>query len=170
MQGDPSLTEIEKARLTVVAPYNLDAWDGYSAEREKLYATLKKVNKKVVVLAGDTHNAWTSDLHSQTGEHIGLELATSSVSSPGLEQYLNIPLAQLQQFEWAFTTLINELNYCNLNQRGYLTVNFTAQQMQANWVFVSSIKEQQYTVDHDRSYYILVDTVLSDIKDTQKIA
>lgn len=170
LQGDPSLTEIEKARLTVVAPYNLDAWDGYSAEREKLYATLKKVNKKVVVLAGDTHNAWTSDLHSQTGEHIGLELATSSVSSPGLEQYLNIPLAQLQQFEWAFTTLINELNYCNLNQRGYLTVNFTAQQMQANWVFVSSIKEQQYTVDHDRSYYILVDTVLSDIKDTQKIA
>ena len=170
LQGDPSLTEIEKARLTLVAPYNLDAWDGYAAEREMLYATLKKVDKKVVVLAGDTHNAWASDLYNQNGAHVGLELATSSVSSPGLEKYLNIPLAQLQQFELAFKTLIDELNYCNLNQRGYLTVHFTAQQMQANWVFVSTIKDRQYTVDHDRAYQVLVDSTLNDIKAEPKIA
>lgn len=170
LQGDPSLTEIEKARLTLVAPYNLDAWDGYAAEREALYATLRKVDKKVVVLAGDTHNAWASDLYNQSGAHVGLELATSSVSSPGLEKYLNIPLAQLQQFELAFRTLIDELNYCNLNQRGYLTVHFTAQQMQANWVFVSTIKDRQYTVDHDRAYQVLVDSMLNDIKAEPKIA
>ena len=170
LQGDPSLTEIEKARLTLVAPYNLDAWDGYAAEREMLYAILRKVDKKVVVLAGDTHNAWASDLYNQSGAHVGLELATSSVSSPGLEKYLNIPLAQLQQFELAFTTLIDELNYCNLNQRGYLTVHFTAQQMQANWVFVNTIKDRQYTVDHDRAYQVLVDSTLNDIKAEPKIA
>ena len=170
LQGDPSLTEIEKARLTLLAPYNLDAWDGYAAEREALYATLRKVDKKVVVLAGDTHNAWASDLYNQSGAHVGLELATSSVSSPGLEKYLNIPLAQLQQFELAFRTLIDELNYCNLNQRGYLTVHFTAQQMQANWVFVNTIKDRQYTVDHDRSYQVLVDSMLNDIKAEPKIA
>ena len=170
LQGDPSLTEIEKARLTLVAPYNLDAWDGYAAEREMLYATLRKVDKKVVVLAGDTHNAWASDLYNQSGAHVGLELATSSVSSPGLEKYLNIPLAQLQQFELAFRTLIDELNYCNLNQRGYLTVHFTAQQMQANWVFVNTIKDRQYTVDHDRSYQVLVDSTLNNIKAEPKIA
>ena len=170
LQGDPSLTEIEKARLTLVAPYNLDAWDSYAAEREALYATLRKVDKKVVVLAGDTHNAWASDLYNQSGAHVGLELATSSVSSPGLEKYLNIPLAQLQQFELAFRTLIDELNYCNLNQRGYLTVHFTVQQMQANWVFVNTIKDRQYTVDHDRSYQILVDSTLNNIKAEPKIA
>ncbi|OTG69228.1 alkaline phosphatase [Acinetobacter sp. ANC 4470] len=170
LQGDPSLTEIEKSRLTLVAPYNLDAWDGYAAERETLYATLRKVDKKVVVLAGDTHNAWASDLHNQSGEHVGLELATSSVSSPGMEKYLNIPLVQLQQFELAFRTLIDELNYCNLNQRGYLTVHFTAQQMQANWVFVNTIKDRQYIVDHDRSYQVLVDRTLNDINVEQKIA
>ena len=170
LQGDPSLTEIEKARLTLLAPYNLDAWDGYAAERETLYATLRKVDKKVVVLAGDTHNAWASDLYNQSGAHVGLELATSSVSSPGLEKYLNIPLAQLQQFELAFRTLIDELNYCNLNQRGYLTVHFTAQQMQANWVFVNTIKDRQYTVDHDRAYQVLVDSTLNDIKAEPKIA
>ena len=153
-----------------MAPYNLDAWDGYAAEREMLYAILRKVDKKVVVLAGDTHNAWASDLYNQSGAHVGLELATSSVSSPGLEKYLNIPLAQLQQFELAFRTLIDELNYCNLNQRGYLTVHFTAQQMQANWVFVNTIKDRQYTVDHDRAYQVWVDSMLNDIKAEPKIA
>lgn len=44
--NDPTLTEMEKARLTMVAPYNLDTWDGYAAEREILYATLKKMNKR----------------------------------------------------------------------------------------------------------------------------
>ena len=149
-KGDPTLTATEKARITTVAPYNLDAWDGYYAEREILYGTLKTLNKKVVVLAGDTHNAWASNLHTQTGDFVGVELATSSVSSPGMEKYLNIPLAQLQQFEFAFTTLIDELNYTNLNQRGYLKVGFTAQQVQADWIFVDSIKEKTYTIDANR--------------------
>ncbi|WP_288454181.1 alkaline phosphatase D family protein [uncultured Acinetobacter sp.] len=168
--GDPSLTATEKARVTTVAPYNLDAWDGYYAEREILYGTLKALNKKVVVLAGDTHNAWSADLHTQTGDFVGVELATSSVSSPGMEKYLSIPLAQLQQFEMAFTTLIDELNYTNLNQRGYLKVSFTAQQVQADWIFVSTIKENTYTVDATRGHQVVLNNNLIDVKSIQKSA
>ncbi|KAF5304986.1 hypothetical protein FQR65_LT18808 [Abscondita terminalis] len=152
--GDPSLTATEKARVTTVAPYNLDAWDGYYAEREILYGTLKALNKKVVVLAGDTHNAWSADLHTQTG----------------MEKYLSIPLAQLQQFEMAFTTLIDELNYTNLNQRGYLKVSFTAQQVQADWIFVSTIKENTYTVDATRGHQVVLNNNLIDVKSIQKSA
>ncbi|WP_423854172.1 alkaline phosphatase D family protein [Acinetobacter guillouiae] len=168
--GDPTLTAAEKARVTTVAPYNLDAWDGYYAEREILYGTLKTLNKKVVVLAGDTHNAWSADLHTQAGDFVGVELATSSVSSPGMEKYLSIPLAQLQQFEMAFTTLIDELNYTNLNQRGYLKVSFTAQQVQADWVFVNSIKEKTYTVDTARAHQVVLNNNLVDVKTVQKSA
>lgn len=169
-KGDPTLTATEKARITTVAPYNLDAWDGYYAEREILYSTLKTLNKKVVVLAGDTHNAWASNLHTQTGDFIGVELATSSVSSPGMEKYLNIPLAQLQQFEFAFTTLIDELNYTNLNQRGYLKVGFTAQQVQADWIFVDSIKEKTYTIDANRKHQVILNNALQDVSTVQKSA
>lgn len=169
-KGDPTLTATEKARITTVAPYNLDAWDGYYAEREILYGTLKTLNKKVVVLAGDTHNAWASNLHTQTGDFVGVELATSSVSSPGMEKYLNIPLAQLQQFEFAFTTLIDELNYTNLNQRGYLKVGFTAQQVQADWIFVDSIKEKTYTIDANRKHQVILNNVLQDVSTVQKSA
>ena len=168
--GDPTLTAAEKARVTTVAPYNLDAWDGYYVEREILYGTLKALNKKVVVLAGDTHNAWSADLHTQTGDFVGVELATSSVSSPGMEKYLSIPLAQLQQFEMAFTTLIDELNYTNLNQRGYLKVSFTAQQVQADWIFVNNIKEKTYSVDTARAHQVVLNNNLVDVKTIQKSA
>ncbi|MFW2172039.1 alkaline phosphatase D family protein [Acinetobacter guillouiae] len=170
LQSDPTLTAIEKARLTTVAPYNLDAWDGYYVEREILYNTLKALNKKVVVLAGDTHNAWSSELYSQAGDFVGVELATSSVSSPGIEKYLNIPVEQLQQFEMAFTTLIDELDYTNLNQRGYLNVSFTATQVQADWIYVNTIKEPQYTVDTKRGHQVVLNNQLVNTRSIKKTA
>ncbi|MBN6517637.1 alkaline phosphatase D family protein [Acinetobacter pittii] len=169
-QGDPTLTVQEKARVTTLVPYNLDAWDGYYAEREFLYTKLAEFNKKIIVLAGDTHNAWASYLYSQKGEYVGVELATSSVSSPGLEKYLSIPLAQLQQFEFAFTTLIDELAYCNLNQRGYLMVTLDDKQVQSDWIFVDSIKNAEYKVDSSRSYQLVLDANLTPEKDKQKTA
>ena len=169
-QGDPSLTSQEKARILTVAPYNLDAWDGYFVEREILYGTLAQLNKKVVVLAGDTHNAWSSNLYSKDGAFVGVELATSSVSSPGLEKYLNIPLAQLQQFEFAFTTLIDELNYCNLNQRGYLMVQFDETQVQSQWIYVDSIKKSEYVIDKSRGYQLSLDKNLLPVKTAQQVA
>lgn len=169
-QGDPTLTAQEKARVTTVVPYNLDAWDGYYAERETVYENLASLNKKVIVLAGDTHNAWASYLYSQKGQYVGVELATSSVSSPGLEKYLSIPMAQLQQFEFAFTTLIDELAYCNLNQRGYLLVTLDQAQVQSNWIFVDSIKNAEYKVDTSRQYQLVLDMNLTPEKDKQKTA
>ncbi|AZN64828.1 alkaline phosphatase [Acinetobacter johnsonii] len=168
--GDPTVTPEEKARLAVTAPYNLDAWDGYFAEREILYGTLAQLKKKVVVLAGDTHNAWASDLHDLTGQFVGVELATSSVSSPGMEKYLSIPIQQLKEFESAFTTLIDELSYCNLNQRGYLKVHFTAEQVQADWIFVDTIKNKEYIVDETRSHQVILDPTLLPISSLKQTA
>ncbi|ATZ66780.1 alkaline phosphatase D family protein [Acinetobacter haemolyticus] len=169
-QGDPTLTLQEKARVLTVAPYNLDAWDGYFAEREMLYGTLAQLKKKIVVLAGDTHNAWSSNLYSQDGAFVGVELATSSVSSPGMEKYLNIPTDQLQQFEFAFTTLIDELNYCNLNQRGYLMVEFDEAKVHSEWIFVDSIKKSEYQVDTARHYQLDLDLDLLPIAANKNVA
>jgi alkaline phosphatase D len=169
-QGDPTLTAQEKTRVTTVVPYNLDAWDGYYAERETVYENLASLNKKVIVLAGDTHNAWASYLYSQKGQYVGVELATSSVSSPGLEKYLSIPIAQLQQFEFAFTTLIDELAYCNLNQRGYLLVTLDQAQVQSDWIFVDSIKNAEYKIDTSRQYQLVLDMNLTPEKVKQKTA
>ncbi|MEO0890863.1 MAG: alkaline phosphatase D family protein, partial [Pseudomonadota bacterium] len=70
---------------TVKLPYNLDAWDGYYVERERVYEIAKASSGNFVCLAGDTHNAWTSELKDVSNNPVGVEFATSSVSSPGLE-------------------------------------------------------------------------------------
>lgn len=140
-QGDPTLTQEEIARVQTVIPYNLDAWDGYFAEREEVLATFK--GKKVVVLAGDTHNAWQSDLKTATGEKVGDELATSSVSSPGFESFVGADGAQ--QLGGALEFLIDDLNFTNLVDRGFMKLTVTAASVKTDWTYVSSVTEKTYT-------------------------
>jgi alkaline phosphatase D len=127
-------------------PYNLDAWDGYNYERELIFNTVKQQSSKLVVLAGDTHNAWASDLKSIDGTHIGVEFATSSVSSPGLESYLGIAPEDIVATESSFVGLIENLHYLNMSDRGYLIVTFEENKVQADWVYVSDIKSKEYTL------------------------
>lgn len=153
-QGDGSLTAKDKQRVESVVAYNLDAWDGYPYERELIYQTAQQQNKQLVVLAGDTHNAWASKLHDQQGKQVGIELATASVSSPGIETYLKLNTAQVEHLASVLPQLITELDYCNLHQRGYLLVDFTSEQVVASWYAVSSIlsKDYQASLIHSATY------------------
>lgn len=169
--NDPTLTAVDKARLYAVAPYNLDAWDGYAYEREVVYGTLQQLGKKAVVLAGDTHNAWAATLHThETNHEVGLEFATSSVSSPGIEYYLNVPAAEMVELENAFQELIDELDYCNLNQRGYLTVTFDRAQVVADWKFIDTVKAREYKLDDTRGHQQKYGVDLKPIIDVAKTA
>ena len=124
-------------------PYNLDAWDGYAYEREVLFGTVAALNKNMVCLAGDTHNAWANNLEALDGTPVGVEFATPGVSSPGLESYLaedpNVVAAGVTQ-------LIEPLKFANTQDRGFMTVELTHEKVQSEWVFVSSVKSADYTV------------------------
>jgi alkaline phosphatase D len=143
-RGDSSLSAEDKKRIESVVAYNLDAWDGYPYERELIYQTAQQQNKQLVVLAGDTHNAWASTLHDQQGNKVGIELATPSVSSPGIETYLKLDTAQVEHLADVLPQLINELEYCNLHQRGYLLVEFTTEKAVAQWYAVNTILSTSY--------------------------
>ena len=142
--GDRSLSAEDKKRIESVLAYNLDAWDGYPFERELIYKTALQQNKQLVVLAGDTHNAWASTLCDQQGKKVGIELATPSVSSPGIETYLQLNTAQVEQLADVLPQLIDELDYCNLHQRGFLLVAFRKEHIDAQWFFVDDITNKQY--------------------------
>jgi alkaline phosphatase D len=153
------LTPDNMALLQLPAiPYNLDAWDGYAYERELLFNTIKQQASKLVVLAGDTHNAWANDLKSIDGTQIGVEFATSSVSSPGLESYLGVAADDIVTTEAGLVGLIENLTYLNMSDRGYLLVTFEESKAQAEWVFVSDIKSKEYTLlPRDRKLQVLAE-------------
>jgi len=151
---DPTVTPEEEARLTTTAPYNLDSWDGYFIEREQILKRAALIGKNVISLAGDTHNAWASDLryvaNTATGalseRSVGAEFATSSISSPGFDEYLSLSPAEKGGFEGAITALVDDLQYFDSSQRGYMEVVFTPTSATAEWKFVSTIQTKEYEV------------------------
>ncbi|HCG7913578.1 TPA: alkaline phosphatase D family protein [Vibrio parahaemolyticus] len=127
-------------------PYNLDAWDGYYVEREKVYQLAKASSGNFVCLAGDTHNAWASELKDVSNNPIGVEFATSSVSSPGLEEYLALDPVAIAQMEYTLPHLVSGLQWADIKQRGFMRVTFTADAAQSTWYLVSTIKDKKYQV------------------------
>jgi len=139
------LTAIESALLSQPKlGYNLDAWDGYPAAREIVLATAAQLKKRLLVLAGDTHNAWHSDLTLMSGQKVGEEFATSSVSSPGLEAYLSLPPAQVKAI---FEGVVKDLKWMDSSRRGYLKLTVNANQVQGEWFFIDTITSKSYKVD-----------------------
>jgi len=151
LSGDTTVTAEEQSRVSIRLPYNLDAWDGYMAERELVFATAKSLDKNLVVLAGDTHNAWASDLKDIEGNQIGVEFATTSVTSPGLEEYFSITSTQQAiQVESVLGLLIDDLQYANLNNRGFMTVIFTPEEAVSEWHFIDNYHSESYALLDDR--------------------
>ena len=144
-QSNPgALTPAELAVLQAPSiPYNLDAWDGYQAARETVLGMARALDKNLVVLAGDTHNAWASDLRDLAGNAVGVEFATSSVSSPGFEQYLaSVPPQQLAPM---LVQLIETLRYCDTSRRGYMRVVASPEQCRAEWIYVDTVTRRTFT-------------------------
>jgi alkaline phosphatase D len=55
--------------------------------RETVLGFARDLNKNLISLAGDTHNAWANNLADAQGVAVGVEFATASVTSPGLETF-----------------------------------------------------------------------------------
>ncbi|MDP5143377.1 alkaline phosphatase D family protein [Rheinheimera baltica] len=172
--GDPSLTaeqlaylQANQQRLTpqVIAllqlpamPYNLDAWDGYPAEREAILANVAANQKKLLVLAGDTHNGWANHLDLADGTPVGVELATSSVTSPGLEQYINLPdRASAVATEQALVQLISGLQYANLYDRGFMVLTVSPETVNCQWLYVDTIKQAEHRLLNERQQNAKID-------------
>jgi alkaline phosphatase D len=153
-----SLTATEQAILAQPSiPYNPDAWDGYYVARETVLGTARALGKNLVVLSGDTHNAWADELQDMNGNAVGVEFATSSVSSPGFEEYL--PNENPTTLAASLTQLIPTLKYCDTSRRGYMVVTATATECRADWVFVNTITEHTYSASTDKSMKVVAGTV-----------
>ena len=121
-------------------PVNQDQWDGYPAERQRVYDHVMQNNiRNLVVLTGDIHTSWGNDLpysnyNSSTGAgSAGVEFVTTSVTSASFD----IPLG---------STLIplfnSHVKYVNLTQKGYLVVDVNQQRVQGDWYHVNTVTQQ----------------------------
>ena len=133
-------------------PSNLDAWDGYPADRNKLYDVMKKAGKGFISLAGDTHNAWVSELTDTLGNKIGIELGTPSVSSPGITDAIKIDKTE---FASEIVKMNAELNWMDPEHRGYLTLDFNEDHMEATFNFVKELQRVDSTIASTKIFQVL---------------
>ena len=146
--GNPANTASD-----VKVPINMDSWDGYPINRETLLQTVRAGGKKLVVLSGDSHNAWYNDLRTLDGTtKVGVEFATSSVTAPGYE---SAGLGELAPYidgsavasgvNGTRAGLIDDVNYVETKRRGYLLMTVTSANVKGEFVFVDTIRSKTYT-------------------------
>ncbi len=150
-QRDPgSLSVAQRECLAAPGlPCFLDSWDGYQSERERVLDIFSRHNKNLVVLAGDTHNAWASDLRDQQKRQVGVEFATPSVSSPGMES--GSPNGDHEASARMMEQIIEPLYYAQTSKRGYMVLTATGQEVRCDWHFISSMHQREYTAGCERS-------------------
>lgn len=115
----------------------MDMWAGYPAARARLLAAAQAANADLVVLAGDSHNAWAFDL-AHDGKPAAVEFDVHSITSPGYEQALKGNPTAIRD---AIVAASPELQWCDTTQRGYMTVAFSPEEARAEWTFMRTIRE-----------------------------
>lgn len=129
-------------------PYNLDSWGGFPAARERLLKDAAEANANLVVLAGDTHNAWAQNL-SLGNARVGVEFATHSVASPGFEYTL--PTADPRDIARAVTGHNAGLAYMDASRRGYTSILLTPESVTGQFHFLKTTRERSTALEETRT-------------------
>ncbi|MFC7620109.1 alkaline phosphatase D family protein [Microlunatus sp. GCM10028923] len=130
---------------------SMDGWDGYQASRERITrGWLDGGVRNPVVLTGDVHAHWASDLKidydDPDGAVVGSELVCSSITSGGDGADSATPHPWLG---WN-----QHLKFQN-NLRGYVNTTITADQLDADFRCLSKVSVADQAVFTRRSYKIV---------------
>jgi alkaline phosphatase D len=120
-------------------PASLDNWDGYPAARARSLRAAQAANADLIVLSGDSHNAWAFDLPVD-GKPAGVELGGQSVTSPGYES--SFTATAPTDVVAALKGTNAQLKWADTAQRGYMTVMLTPNKVTSNWHFMATIRNK----------------------------
>ena len=119
-------------------PMWMDRWDGYPAARSRLLNAAQRADADLVMLSGDSHNAWAYSL-VEDKQPAGIEFASHSVTSPGIEGQMG---AAPKDVAGAFVATNPELVWADTSQRGYMMIDITAQLVTGEWLFMRTTKSR----------------------------
>lgn len=126
--------DIRAAKLDL--PMWMDRWDGYPAARSRLLKAAQAADADLVMLSGDSHNAWAFGL-VEDSRPAGVEFAGHSVTSNGMEGDMGADPKIVAQ---GFMAANPELKWADTSQRGYMMVEITPQRVTGEWLFLRTVK------------------------------
>jgi alkaline phosphatase D len=130
-------------------PRNMDAWDGYPAEKQEIIRFFKDQSiENVIFVSGDTHCSWAFEVPESIDAYradstatVAVEFGTTSISSPNWDE--GLPRDTVLRAEQLITSAEYNphLKFANLRDHGYLLLALTADEARGEWHYVESIRE-----------------------------
>jgi len=129
-----------EAAAALGLPAGLDMWDGYPADRERLYDVFKRAGARPVVVSGDSHSFWANELSDAAGKRVAVEFGTTGITSPGAgEVSPGINAGDL------IAKANPEVVFNDQVSKGFVLLTLTRDQAKGEMVAVSTITAKDFT-------------------------
>ena len=147
MGNNVMFSEVDLGRMARDIRFNMDAWDGYPANRNQIYDTLDAhAVRNLLVLTGDIHTAWGIELtRSPRDKQVyrrkaesavyGAEFVSQSVSSFNVDEFFGRVLGKLAGRYMGSRRRNPHVHYRNVVDHGYLLIELTREAAVATWHF-----------------------------------
>ncbi|MEV0358625.1 alkaline phosphatase D family protein [Nocardia sp. NPDC050697] len=132
-------------------PVNADQWDGYTADRTRLFRAVHDAGVGgVLFLTGDIHSSWAADLPLDAaaypaGPVAGAEFVVPSVTSQSPGDIAGLPTAAAAG---AVREVNRHLRYLELDSHGYGVLHVDAGQAQMDWFYLLDVDDPNSGVRH----------------------
>ena len=131
-------------------PYNTDQWDGYPKEREKFFEIIKN-SQSNLILAGDSHNSWISNLRDNNDKFVGVEIGAPSISS---QNFVDTFGEMTTEIDKSFVESNEDLVWTNGINKGYVELEVSFNFVDVHFHYVSTVKSQKYEKLQTKSFRV----------------
>jgi alkaline phosphatase D len=131
-------------------PYNVDQWDGYTADRRELFAHLADRGvHNTVFLTGDIHSGWACDLPLDAGSYplesgrsVATEFVCTSVTSNNLKDITGTPSRSSSiVVEEGIKALNRHVKYLNFDDHGFSVLDITSRRAQMDYYVIGDRRD-----------------------------
>ncbi len=145
------MSSLDNSKVFPKNPKFMDMWDGYPAERNRLFHFFESQNmQNIVVVTGDCHTSWVMDLtrapqdptqyDKKTGKGVvGIEFTTPSITSANYDEYVKPFLVKIAQRRFTKKGTNPHVRFMDLMHHGYLILTLNQESAQGEWFYMKRI-------------------------------
>jgi phosphodiesterase/alkaline phosphatase D-like protein len=123
---------------------NPGQWDGYPDEQQRLFDLLAARRGDALVVSGDLHSSWASELRPEAGAPaVAVEFVVPAVSAPSFALALapRIPGGR-RLLERVFRAQNPHVRFLDTASHGYVLLDVTPERIEAQWWHVDPVRRQ----------------------------
>lgn len=142
-------------------PANTDAWDGYTADRNRLLSAIDRSGRRnAVFITGDIHMSWACEVPRDPGRYpeagaVATEFVVTSVTSSNLDDMVSVPESTLGGPASAAIMASNRnTRWVDTDAHGYAVLTVTPAASQMDWFFTADKAARRAPFRHGQSWRV----------------